>query len=464
MKGFQIITRMRTFLIIWFGQLISIIGSGLTGFGLSVWIFEKTGQALPIALNALFFNLPRVLLAPIAGAIADRYNRRHIMILADSGAAVTTLGVVALLFTGRLEVWHIYLSTAISSCFGAFQDPAYRASITMLVPKDDLARAGGLDQMSFAVQSILTPLLAGVLYAGFGLKAIILIDFVTFFFAVGALALVHIPQPKATSVAAEDRQRNRMWREAAFGWKYLLERPGLFGLLWYYAVVNFFLTLSGVLFAPLVLSYGTPTEMGVVQTFGGVAMLVGGLIMSIWGGPKSRRIWGVIAAIALSGFGYLLAGLRPSTLLIASAQFVILFFIPISAAISQAVWQMKVAPEIQGRVFAIRGMIAFSIMPVANIAAGILADKVFEPLMADGGILSGTIIGATIGVGAGRGIALIFIISAFFLWLSSLYAFATPRIRNLEVEIPDAIPDKPREAQPEVGGVQEREMAPALGG
>lgn len=464
MKGFQIITRMRTFLIIWFGQLISIIGSGLTGFGLSVWIFEKTGQALPIALNALFFNLPRVLLAPIAGAIADRYNRRHIMILADSGAAVTTLGVVALLFTGRLEVWHIYLSTAISSCFGAFQDPAYRASITMLVPKDDLARAGGLDQMSFAVQSILTPLLAGVLYAGFGLKAIILIDFVTFFFAVGALALVHIPQPKATSVAAEDRQRNRMWREAAFGWKYLLERPGLFGLLWYYAVVNFFLTLSGVLFAPLVLSYGTPTEMGVVQTFGGVAMLVGGLIMSIWGGPKSRRIWGVIAAIALSGFGYLLAGLRPSTLLIASAQFVILFFIPISAAISQAVWQMKVAPEIQGRVFAIRGMIAFSIMPVANIAAGILADKVFEPLMAHGGILSGTIIGATIGVGAGRGIALIFIISAFFLWLSSLYAFATPRIRNLEVEIPDAIPDKPSEVQPEIGGIQEREMAPALGG
>lgn len=464
MKGFQIITRMRTFLIIWFGQLISIIGSGLTGFGLSVWIFEKTGQALPIALNALFFNLPRVLLAPIAGAIADRYNRRHIMILADSGAAVTTLGVVALLFTGRLEVWHIYLSTAISSCFGAFQDPAYRASITMLVPKDDLARAGGLDQMSFAVQSILTPLIAGVLYAGFGLKAIILIDFVTFFFAVGALALVHIPQPKATSVAAEDRQRNRMWREAAFGWKYLLERPGLFGLLWYYAVVNFFLTLSGVLFAPLVLSYGTPTEMGVVQTFGGVAMLVGGLIMSIWGGPKSRRIWGVIAAIALSGFGYLLAGLRPSTLLIASAQFVILFFIPISAAISQAVWQMKVAPEIQGRVFAIRGMIAFSIMPVANIAAGILADKVFEPLMAHGGILSGTIIGATIGVGAGRGIALIFIISAFFLWLSSLYAFATPRIRNLEVEIPDAIPDKPSEVQPEIGGIQEREMAPALGG
>ena len=463
MQGFQIMIRMRTFLIIWFGQLISIIGSGLTGFGLSVWIYEQTGQALPIALNALFFNLPRVLLAPFAGAIADRYDRRSIMILADIGAAVATLGVVVMLLTGRLEVWHIYLSTILSSSFSAFQDPAYRASITMLVPKEDLARAGGMDQMSFAVQSIITPLLAGVLYAGFGLQAIIVIDFATFLFAVGALALVHIPQPQSTIGGLEDSGRESMWRNATFGWKYLLKRPGLFGLLWYYAVVNFFLSFSGVLVAPLVLSNGTPAELGVVQTSGGVAMLVGGLVMSFWGGPKSRRIWGVIAAIAISGFGFLLAGLRPSISLIASAQFVILLFIPISAAISQAVWQMKVAPDIQGRVFAIRSMIAFSIMPIANIAAGLLADKVFEPLMAKGGFLGSTIIGVAIGVGSGRGIALIFVISALFLWLSSIIAFATPRIRNLELEIPDAIPNRPSEVQPEIAGVPIKEMVPVQG-
>ncbi|MFN2158384.1 MAG: MFS transporter [Anaerolineales bacterium] len=463
MQGFQIMIRMRTFLIIWFGQLISIIGSGLTGFGLSVWIYEQTGQALPIALNALFFNLPRVLLAPFAGAIADRYDRRSIMILADIGAAVATLGVVVMLLTGRLEVWHIYLSTVLSSSFSAFQDPAYRASITMLVPKEDLARAGGMDQMSFAVQSIITPLLAGVLYAGFGLQAIIVIDFATFLFAVGALALVHIPQPQSAIGGPEDSGRDSMWRNTTFGWKYLLKRPGLFGLLCYYAVVNFFLSFSSVLVAPLVLSNGTPAELGVVQTSGGVAMLVGGLIMSFWGGPKSRRIWGVIAAIAISGFGFLLAGLRPSTSLIASAQFVILLFIPISAAISQAVWQMKVAPDIQGRVFAIRSMIAFSIMPIANIAAGLLADKVFEPLMAKGGFLGGTIIGVAIGVGSGRGIALIFVISALFLWLSSIIAFATPRIRNLELEIPDAIPNRPSEVQPEIDGVSIKEMVPVQG-
>jgi hypothetical protein len=234
-------------------------------------------------------------------------------------------------------------------------------------------------------------------------------------------------------------------------------------LLWYYAVVNFLLSISGVLVIPLVLSYGSTAEMGLVQMVGGVAMLVGGILMGVWGGPKNRRIWGVIAAIALSGIGYFMAGLRPSTPLIASAQFVILFFIPISAALSQAVWQIKVAPDIQGRVFATRGMIAWSIIPIANLMAGPLADKIFEPLMAEGGALQGTFISAMIGVGPGRGIALIFIVSACFLWLTSGYAFANPRIRNLENEIPDAILDTPLEEPAEAEAAQEGALAPAGG-
>lgn len=442
---------MKTFLVIWFGQLISIIGSGLTGFALSVWIFEQTGQATPIALNALFFNLPRVILSPFAGSVADRYNRRLIMILADTGAALSTLAVAVILFTGNLEVWHIYLTTAISSAFSAFQEPAYRASITMLVPKKDLARAGGIQQIGFAIQSILTPVIASVLYLTIGLEGVILIDFATFFIAIGALILVRIPQPKPTTAIEEGEEKKSMWQDAVFGWKYLRKRPGLFGLLWYYAVVNFFLSLSGVLVIPLVLSYGAATDIGVIQMAGGAAMLIGGLLMGIWGGPKSRRIWGVIAAIALSGFGYFLVGLRPSTLLIGSAQFVILFFIPISAALSQAVWQTKVAPDIQGRVFAIRAMIAYMIIPLANLVAGPLADNVFEPLMREGGALSSTFVADVVGVGAGRGIAMIFIVSAFSLWISSSYAFANPRIRNLEEEIPDAIPDEPEEIEDLLG-------------
>ena len=268
---------MKTFLVIWFGQLISIIGSGLTGFALTVWIFEQTGQATPIALNALFFNLPRVILSPFAGSVADRYNRRLVMILADTGAALSTLVIAVILFSGNLEVWHIYFTTALSSGFSAFQEPAYRASITMLVPKKHLARAGGIRQIGFAIQSILTPLVASVLYLTIGLQGVILIDFATFFIAIGALALVRIPQPKPTTVMDEAGEKKSMWQDAVFGWKYLRKRPGLFGLLWYYAGVNFFLSLSGVLVIPLVLSYGTAADIGVIQMAGGAAMLIGGV-------------------------------------------------------------------------------------------------------------------------------------------------------------------------------------------
>jgi DHA3 family macrolide efflux protein-like MFS transporter len=433
---------LKTFLVIWTGQLISIIGSGLTGFGLSVWIYSQTGEATPFALNALFYNLPRILLSPLAGSIADRYNRRRIMILTDTAAALTTLGAAGLLFAGTLRVWHIYLITALSASFSSFQDPAYGASITMLVPKKDLARAGGIQQVGGAVQSIVIPLLAATLYATIGLRGIILIDFGTYFFAVGALLLVRIPQPERIMKDAAEEERRSLWRDASFGWRYLRARPGLFGLLWYYAAVNFFLNLSGVLSGPLILSFGTEVELGVVQMAGGGAMLIGGLLIGTWGGPKKRKIEGVILAIALSSLGYFLAGLRASVPYVAAGEFVILFFIPISAALSQAVWQTKVPPDIQGRVFSIRAMIAWSIIPTANMVAGPLADRICEPLMVQGGALADSWVAALIGTGTGRGIGLIFVISSIFLFGLSLMVLFYPRIRNLETEIPDAIVDE----------------------
>jgi hypothetical protein len=430
---------MRTFLIIWLGQMISIIGSGLTGFGLSVWIFNETGKATPFAINALSYNIPRILFAPIAGAVADRYNRRLIMILTDTAAALTTLAGAVLLFTGSLQVWHIYAITFFESVFSCFQSPAYSASITMMVPKKDLARASGIQQMGYAVESLLIPLIAGVLYAAVGLRGVILIDFATYFFAIGALLFVRIPQPKATTEGASGK--SSMWADALFGWRYLRERPGLFGLLWYYAIVNFFLSLSGVLVGPMILSFGSEVELGIAQMAGGAAMLIGGLAMGVWGNPIKRKIWGVIGAIAFSGIGYALMGLRPSIAMVAIGQFIFLFFIPVSAALSQAVWQVKVPADIQGRVFAIRSMIAWSIIPTSNLVAGPLADRVFEPMMQEGGLLFNTFVADLIGTGPGRGIGLVFITSACFLILTSAVVFTYPRVRNLEEEIPDAVGD-----------------------
>ena len=431
---------MRTFWIIWGGQFVSMLGSGMTSFALGVWIYDQTGQATPFALTALFATLPALILMPIAGSLADRYSRRSIMILSDTGAAIVTAITAFMIFFGDLQVWHIYVLAFFGSVFSAFQEPAYSASVTMLVPKAQLARASGILQMGQAASAIITPLLAGGLYALVGLNGIILIDAVTFLFAISALLIVRIPQPKRVTETSESAEKTSIWADAAFGWKYLRALPGLFGLLIYFASVNFFLSFSNVLSGPLVLSYGSAADLGVVQMVTGASMLVGSLVMSAWGGPKTRKVPALIAFIAVSATGFLISGFRANTMVISLGRVVLLLFIPFAAALSQAVFQTKVPPDIQGRVFAIRGMISRSIIPLAFILSGPLADQVFEPLMAEGGALANTFLGDLLGTGPGRGIGLMFMISCIFLWGESLVAYANPRIRNLESEIPDAIP------------------------
>lgn len=428
---------MRTFLIIWAGQLISMIGSGLSGFALGVWVFTETRQATPFAITVLLANLPRILLAPLAGSLADRWNRRMLMILSDVGSAVTTLAAVLVLTFGELNLWHIYVIVILSSVCGAFQEPAYMASITMLVPKKDLSRASGLVQLGQAVEPLVTPLLAGVLFTVIGLRGVFLIDFLTFFFAVGALLAVRIPQPRVEEVPGQAAGRTSMWSDAVFGWRYLAARTGLFGLLWYFALVNFLLNFAMVLMGPLVLSYGTATTLGIVQMTAGAGMLIGSIVVSAWRGPE-RRIPVVIGILAFSALGLALTGLRPSIYVTAAGIFLMLLCIPVASAFSQAVFQRKVAPGIQGRVFAIRGLISRSMMPLAFLIAGPLADHVFGPLMLPGGALASTVLGDLLGTGPGRGIGVLFIFAGALLLGTSLLAFANPRIRRLEEELPDA--------------------------
>lgn len=431
---------MRTFFIIWIGQLVSIIGSGLTGFGLAVWIYEQTGQATPFALTVMFANIPQILLSPFAGALVDRWNRRKVMIAADTGSAIVTLAAFLLLTVGQLAVWHIYLVAVLNSILAAFQEPAYTASITMLVPKKDLARANGFMQMGQALQMLIAPLLAGVLFVAVGLRGIVLIDFITFFFAVGALFLVHIPQPKRENESQEDKEKTKggLWREAAFGWHYLRARRGLLGLLFYFALVNFFLNFSAVLLGPMILSFGSAAGLGTTQMVGGLGMLIGSIAMSAWGGPQ-RRILAVIGFIMLAATGLFIAGLQSSVLFIAIGMFVLMFAIPFGSGTSQAIFQSKVEPDIQGRVFSIRSMISRSMMPLAFLLAGPLADQVFEPLLREGGALASSWVGTLAGVGPGRGIGVLFLISALVLWIASGVAFANPHIRNIETELPDVI-------------------------
>jgi MFS family permease len=426
----------KTFLFIWIGQLISMLGSGLTGFALAVWTFEQTGRATPFALTILFANLPRILLLPVAGSLADRWNRRRVMILSDAGNAAVTVSVFVLLQFGSLQFWHIYLIAALGSVFSAFQEPAYTASITMLVPKKDLSRANGMMQMGQALEMVITPVIAGVLFVAIGLSGILVIDFVTFLFAVGALLVVRIPQPKLTE---NEAKKVSVWTDALFGWSYLKARPGLFGLLWYYAMVNFLLGWSTVLIGPMILSRFSASTLGAIQMVFGSGMLAGGILSSLWAGPQ-RKISAVIGFIGLSLVGMCIAGLRPSPYSIGAGFFWMMICIPLASASSNAIFQAKVAPEIQGRVFSIRAMISRSVMPVAFLTAGPLADYVFNPLMEINGAWASTFLGTLLQTGTGRGIGLMMVASALIGILVTVLAYANPHIRNIEDELPDALP------------------------
>jgi DHA3 family macrolide efflux protein-like MFS transporter len=203
-------------------------------------------------------------------------------------------------------------------------------------------------------------------------------------------------------------------------------------------MVNFLLNWSGVLITPMVLTRFSPSTLGIIQTALGVGMLIGSIIMSSWGGPK-RRIPAVIGFIMLAWIGFLVAGLRPHPFFIGAGLFTLMFFIPLASGNSQVVFQSKVAPEVQGRVFSIRSMLSQSMMPLAFVTAGPLADYVFEPLMEDGGVLANTFIGQIMGTGPGRGVGLMFVFAGVVALIVSAFVYANPRIRNVEDEIPDAV-------------------------
>ncbi len=426
---------MLTFTIVWVGQLISTLGSGLTSFALGIWIYQETGSPTLFVINILVWTLPNVLISPVVGVISDRWDRRLVMMMGDTGAGLSTLFVVMVLFLGDLQIWHIYLATAINSTFGAFQWPAFSAATSTLVPKKHLGRAAGMSQIGDAVSHFATPAIAGALYVSLGMKFILTVDLVTYLAALGTLMAVRFPRPRSTE--AGESQKESFWGEALFGWKYIRARPGLLGLLTVFASLNFLWSLTFPLLVPMLLDMTTPDMVGYVQSIGGLGMLISTLVMSAWGGPK-RRILGIFWAEALSGVAGIFLGLRPSLSMISAAMFGMHLILPTSNANSQAIWQSKVAQDVQGRVFAIRRMIAFSIEPIAVILAGPLAERVFEPQMMPGGGLA-SIFGDLLGTGPGRGIGLMFALSGFVYVLIAMVILLHPRIRRVEVELEDVV-------------------------
>ncbi len=424
----------RTFLIIWTGQLVSLLGSNLTGFALGVWIYERRGSVTEFALISLFNTLPGILLSPIAGALVDRWDRRRAMILSDCGSALTTVALVGALLAGQLEVWMIYLAAGISSLLSAIQWPAYAAATTLLVPKRDFMRVAALRNLGSTV-GMVAPALGGALMVSAGIVTIFAIDLATFAFALVTLLIVRIPAPPVSEAARA--ARGSIWREAAVGWTLVRARRGLFWLLVLAAMGNLSVGFIQSLASPMLLNFASARALGISLTVASAGMLAGSLLMTFWRGVR-RQVDLVLGFTVLSTLAVALAGLRPSLVLFTVCAF--LFFLGQSAsgAVAQAIWQAKVEPDLQGRVFATRRLVGWSTLPLAFGMAGPLADRVFEPLLVPGGALAGSV-GLLIGVGKGRGIALLLSLAGLVFTVATLAFYFLPRLRRLEEELPDQV-------------------------
>lgn len=416
-----------TFLITWLGQVVSLLGSGLTSFALGVWVFERTGSPTLFAFIGLFAVLPKVIFSPIAGILVDRWDRRKVMILSDAGAGLSTLFIALMLFSDRLELWHIYLSAALSSSFGAFQWPAYSATVTQLVPERHLGRANGMNQFGRALAEIFSPLLAGILVLSIQLEGVILIDVVTFLFAMLTLWIVRFPALEENVISGK---LGAFRHDLTYGWRYIWSRKGLLDLLVFQALINFLWGMVGALLVPMILGFTTSDKLGALITIAGGGMLSGSLLMTAWGGPE-RRIHGILFFEMLSGFCFVMMGLRPEFGLIALGAFGAHITIAIVYGSNQALWQSRVAPENQGRVFAARQMIASVTSPLAYVIAGPLAEKIFEPGMAPGGALN-TQLSPILGSSAGRGIGLMFVLMGLIKIFLSLIGYLNSRFRLIE--------------------------------
>ncbi len=428
---------MSAFVIIWIGQFVSFLGTGMTRFATTVWAYQTTGSAEQLALVGFFSFAPVIIMTPIAGALVDRWNRKLVMIMADMGAALSTLTLLALYMSGNLQVWHLMVAGTIGGIFESFQFPAFSASISTMLPKEQYTRANGMLSLAESTSGIIAPLLAGTLLTFIGLAGVMTIDIITCAVAVVTMLIVFIPQPEK-SVEGEST-KGSLLSDSIFGFKYIWARASLLGLQILFFFSNLFGAIAGVLLPAMILARtgNDTTALGLVQAAFGVGGVAGGLLMSTWGGPK-RRIHSVLLGfIGSSLLGNALMGMGQTVPVWLVAAFFWVFFIPFLNGGNQAIWQAKVVPDVQGRVFAARRLIAQVSAPIGMLLGGVLADRVFEPAMNDPASTMATLFGPLVGTGPGAGMGLIFVFMGILGAVVGVSGYFINVIRNAEDLLPD---------------------------
>ena len=395
---------LRDFYVLWSTQSISQLGSSITAFALTLWLYEKTGSALSTAVLTICSYAPYVLMSVFAGALTDRFNKKRTMLVCDTMAAVSTLVVFLLYRTGNLVIWHLYAVNVLSGLMNTVQQPASEVTMTLIVPKEQYQKVSGLQSLSRSVISILNPLIATALYAFAGLDLVIAVDLISFMVAFAALAaFIKVPD----TPRAEDESTLKLARE---GLKFLKETPLVFTLILFMSGVNlvasaFDATLPGYVIPN---PKGGSNVLGIVTSVSGVAMIVGSLIVSVLPKPRNRvRVVYLTMLISLSTENILLAFAR-EPFIWCIGQIIGWILVPIMSANLDVILRNSIPVDLQGRVYACRNTFQFFTIPIGLFLGGFMVDKVCEPYMK--AHESSRVLTLLFGSGKGSGAALMMLI------------------------------------------------------
>lgn len=425
---FNLILNLRNFSLFWLGQSVSEIGTRLTGFGLSIWVYQTTHAVTQVSVVLFVTTLPGVLITPFIGALVDRWNRRWIIFFSDFGAALITAVLVLLLMNNQLQLWHTYVCAFLTSLCGSFQMLAKGAALPMLVRKEQLGQVNGLMQFSSAVSRICAPAIAGFLIASVQLQGLLWVDLGSDVIGLLTLLFVSIPQPEQSE--NQDSTRKSIFSEIAEGWRVISSQFTLMILIAFISLHCFVDGMTNVLINPLILSFSSTQVLGNVLSIGGIGMVVGSILMSLWGGKSNifsfLMIWSVI-----NGIGLIIAGIKPDVTVIASGMFLWFLTLPIVFGINQVIWQSYVNNNFQGRVLSLVGTLTGFTGALGTISASPLADVLLEPMLMENGRLASTI-GRLFETGHGRGIGLLISLQGCLILLVSIGLYCYIRSMRLE--------------------------------
>ena len=403
-------TNLRRFILLWAGELISSIGGGLTSFGLGVYIFQQTGSAASMSLITLLGFLPTLLLSVPAGVLVDRYDRRLLMMIGDGCSALGILFILICMMKGGASLIQICIGVLISAVFSALLEPAFRATITDLLTKEEYSRAGGLVSLAGSARYLLSPVLAGFLLTISDVKLLLVIDICTFFLTVLCAAAVRRCIGKKTSESKEN-----FLSSIREGWRILQERKGVFFLVLVSSAITLFMGIFQILAEPTVLSFSNARTLGITETICASGMLVSGLILSIRG---IRKNFVAIMSISLMMAGIMMIGFSLFEKIYPICFFGFLFFaaLPFANNSLDYLTRTNIPDEVQGRVWGLVGFLSQIGYVIAYAVSGIAADE----------------LGHWSGYGVGRGSAIVIRMAGGLMSVIAVSMLTIKSIRNLE--------------------------------